>query len=341
MSDMRKYIYGIINSDAKKSFSPYGYTISYRDISAVVSDSEIVDYTHMPKDAVARLLVGHQKVIEGIMSFGYIIIPMRLGTFAVDETEVRDILNKGYKVIKDILTRITDKIEIDVIAAWSDFTSLLKEVGEEKEIKEFKERLLSHPKGITVDDQVKVGAMIKEHLDRKAEKYALEIREALKTLSQDFNVHTRMDDRMVMNAAFLINKDREKDFDRKVQELNREFAERLNFRCVGPLPPYSFYMLEIKKMKSEEINWAREKLGLDDFITKDELKKAFHRSALSFHPDKNPDKPGVEAEFDDVTKAYRILVDYCLASEQAGQGDYCSLNFRGLKKDAILVKVRE
>ena len=48
-----------------KIFGVWVYTIPYQDISAVVSDSEIVDYTHMLKDGLARQLVTHQKVIEG------------------------------------------------------------------------------------------------------------------------------------------------------------------------------------------------------------------------------------------------------------------------------------
>jgi hypothetical protein len=78
MGKIGKYIYGIIprlrseevNSKSQELFDPYTkdfgvgvYTIPYRDTSAVVSDSEIVDYTRMLKDAVARLLVRHQKVI--------------------------------------------------------------------------------------------------------------------------------------------------------------------------------------------------------------------------------------------------------------------------------------
>ncbi|MDP2911254.1 MAG: GvpL/GvpF family gas vesicle protein, partial [Candidatus Omnitrophota bacterium] len=161
-----KYIYGIISSNTYESAIPY------RDISAVVNDAEIVDYTHMFKDALARALVEHQMAIERIMGAGYSIIPMRLGTFAMDEAEVKDILSKGYSLIKEIIPKIIDKIEIDVVCIWSDFTSVIKEAGEEKEIYEYKEKLLSSPKGITVDDQMKIGFMLKKALDEKREKYA-------------------------------------------------------------------------------------------------------------------------------------------------------------------------
>jgi len=351
MSEKGKYIYGIINSNSSLLLnevdeSPRAgeqvYSIPHNDISAIVSNEEMVDYTNMPKYALARLLVRHQKVIEKIMSLGYTIIPMRLGTFAADETDVKDILNKGYDLINDLFKKISDKIEIDVVSTWNDFDSVLKEVGEEKEIKEFKERLLANSKGITVDDQMKVGIILKKALDNKREKYAFKIQTTLKNISPDLKIHELMDDKMVINSAFLINTSSQKEFYRKIEDLNREFAEKLNFRCVGPLPPYSFYTLEIERIQFNDVDRARKKLRiLDDITTKYEIKKAYQRLAFSCHPDKNPDRPGIEKEFNEINKAYKLLINYCEACEQAGKTESCSFKEEEIKKNALLVKVKD
>jgi len=348
MSEIGKYIYGIINSNnALHLFTPKDsykrervYTIPYQGVSAVVSDSEIIDYTHERKDTLARLLVWHQKVIEKVMSLKHTIIPVRLGSFAMDEAGVGDILSKGHSLIRDIMGNISDKIETDIVATWSDFNSVLKEVGEEKEIKGLKEKILVNPKGITMDDQMKMGVMVKKTLDEKREKYALQIQTYLRDCFNSLKIHELMDDKMVINAAFLINKHEQKDFDKKVEELNTKFAEKLDFRCVGPLPPYSFYTLEIKKMKFEEIDWARNKLEiLDDFVTKNEVKKAYKKLAFSFHPDRNPNTPGTEKEFGEITKACGILYEYCEACKQPGKGDSLYFDEEEFKKNIILVKV--
>lgn len=345
---MGKYIYGIIprlrsgqvNSNEELLFVLNGeriHAISHQDISAVISDAEIIDYTQLPKDAVARFLIKHQQVIEKVME-NFTIIPMRLGTFACDEGEVKHILAKAYPVGKDILHKIHDRIEIDVAVTWSDLNAVLKEMSEEKEIKEFKERLLANPSAINADDQMKVGVMVKKALDRKREKCAQEIQHALKTVGEDFRAHELMDDRMVTNFAFLINKHKQRDFDSCVKELNTGFNEKLNFRCVGPLPPYSFYTLEIKKMDFKEVDWARKKIGLNNIATKGEIKSARQTKALSSHPDRNPGVPGIEGEFDEVTKAHKVLLDYCQACEQSGQKSSYSFNEEEFKKNALLVK---
>ena len=351
-----KYIYGIIDSNTEKSFSPClpteasaqvsgittheeVYAISYQDISAVVSDSQFVDFTTFPKNQVARYLLRHQQVIEKIMDT-HTIIPMRLGTFANNNEEIKEILTKGYSTIKNIFEGIKESREIDVAATWSDFSSVLREVSEEGEIKEFKQTILNKKEGVTVDDQIKIGVMVKNQLNEKREKYALEIQTSLNKVSESIKVHEPMDDKMVINTAFLISKNKQKDFDRKVEELNTKFAEKLNFRCVGPLPPYSFYTLEIKKMQFEELQWARKKLDLNGFTSKEDVKKAYQMLAFSSHPDRNPNIPDIEKKFDEVNKAYRVLWEYCQAAEQAGQGDGCSFNEEEFKKNAILVKVK-
>jgi hypothetical protein len=332
------YIYGVLNSDKELFFGPHGvtaceevYTISCQDISAVVSDSETLDYAHMRKDRLAMLLVRHQRAIETIMGLGHTIIPMRLGTFVKDEAEIKHILACGHTVIKDIFSKISNAIEIDITATFGDFNSAIKEASEDEETKEFKERLLANPKAVTVDDQMKVGLMVKEALDRIREGYSKRIQASLKNVSHNFKAHELMDDKMVANIAFLMDKAKHKDFEMKVERLNIEFNEKLNFRCVGPLPPYSFYTLEIKTLKNEEIDWAKKRLGiLDDITSKNELKKAYQRQAVATHPDRNPNMPCAEKEFDEVNRAYKILTEYCAALEQANR-----------KENPMLVRVRE
>ncbi|MCG2675918.1 GvpL/GvpF family gas vesicle protein, partial [bacterium] len=131
--------------------------------------------------------------------------------------------------------------------------------------------------------------------------------------------HELMDDKMVMNFAFLIDKARQEDFDRKVEELNNRFAEKLNFRCVGPLPPYSFTTLEAKRMRFEEIEEARRRLGLGEEATLSEIKGAHRRLSQEFHPDKGSE----QKKFEKITKAYKLLLDYC-------EGERCSF-----KKEAV------
>lgn len=361
-----KYIYGLIEASEEKDFYSYGlasyeevysvrniteaiqdskisnrvYTIPYMDISAVVSDSQLVDYTTLPKDQIVRYLHHHQQVIEKIMNI-YTILPMRLGTYAFNTGEVKEILSKGYTRFKDILKKIENKIEIDVVATWNDLNSVIKEIGEEEEIKELKEKLMSKPNGVSKEDQMKIGSLIKNTLDKKRADIALEIGDVLERVSIDSRAHDLMDDRMIFNTAFLISKDNHRDFNEKVEELNGRYLEKVNFRCVGPLPTYSFYTVEVKKMRFDEIDWARKRLCLNDFVTKGEIQKAYRNLALVYHPDRNPDTLDSDKEFNEVNEAYNLLLEYCLSAEQAGEREGYTFREEEFTKDAIIVKVRD
>jgi molecular chaperone DnaJ len=50
-------------------------------------------------------------------------------------------------------------------------------------------------------------------------------------------------------------------------------------------------------------------LGVDRGATKEEIKKAYRRSAIKYHPDKNPDDKDAEEKFKEATEAYEILGD--------------------------------
>ncbi len=52
-----------------------------------------------------------------------------------------------------------------------------------------------------------------------------------------------------------------------------------------------------------------EVLGVSKTATLDEIKKAYRRLAIKFHPDKNPDDPAAEERFKEASEAYAVLSD--------------------------------
>lgn len=309
-----KYIYCIIGTNEERNFGPMGiggrgdevYTIPHEDIAAVVSDVSFMSFYAIPKETLVHYLVDHQFVIEQVMK-SYTVVPLKFGT--IISGEVREILKQGYYQFKSALESMDGKIELDVVALWSNLNSILQEIGTHPEIRKFKQEMAAKS-GPTHEDRIKVGKMVKTRLDEMRDELAKELIDELKRYAIDFCPHELLDDSMIMNVAFLMDGNKKEEFDRGVNELDEKCAGRVNFRIVGSLPPYSFCTLEVKRVEFEKMDEARKILGLTEEASIFTIKKAYREFVREYHPDKNIDETAQE-QFKKVSEAYRILTDYC------------------------------
>ena len=82
-------------------------------------------------------------------------------------------------------------------------------------------------------------------------------------------------------------------------------------------------------------------LGIDKKSSAEEIKKAFRKLAVKYHPDRNPDNKQAEEKFKEISEAYEVLGDvdkrkkydqfgkYWRQAEQAGQSPWGSTSAAG------------
>lgn len=245
MNNEGKYLYAIIEINEPLEFGALGiggrgdrvYTVHYKDLAAVVSSSPIVKYPVSRENTLA-----HQKVLEKVME-KFAVLPVRFCTIAEHEGDIKEkVLKARYKEFKNLLSEMKDKIELGVRAIWTDVEKIFAEIVEEnKDIKHLKEKVAKETSlAKRRAGMMKVGEVVKETLERKKEKEARELLAALKPFSVDFKENKVYGDRNIFNAAFLVEKIKEKEFDQKINRLEKELGERTKLKYFGPVPPYNF-----------------------------------------------------------------------------------------------------
>jgi len=328
--EVGRYIYGVIGTDEEKSFGTIGigekgdevYTIPYQNIAAVISNSPIIDYKSLTKDIVVRYLYVHQLVVEKVMK-EFTVIPVKFGTIFSSVEETENVLEKGYTIFKDSIKTLKDKIEMDIIVLWNK-DIIFKDIANDEKIKRFKQDIGPNS---SESDKIRLGKMVEGILSEKKTRYAKKIEDDLCKCAERFSKHETMDSSMIANISLLMNKYKEKELDSKLDELNRKYEERVNFKCVGPLPAYSFNTIEIKKPEFGLIDRARKKLSLGERVTKIEIRDAYRQLVQKYHPDKSLG----DEQFKEITQAYKTLVEYC-------QGIMCSFKEAEVR-DAVVIKV--
>ena len=244
-----KYIYCIIGTKQERNFGPVGIggrsdevlTISYDDLSMVAGNCP------MSKLEVSRQnLLAHEKVIEEVMKEFDSVLPVRFGTIASGADEIRNLLDRRYREFKTALRDMEHKIELGVKGIWKNMDVVFKEIVEEnKDIKKMKERLQDDKTKKNIQAKMEVGKMVAQSLERKKEKEAEKIVDTLRRTSVNYKLNKTMGDEMFMNAAFLVDKGREKEFDNIMDDLNQEYKDRIKFMYVGPLPVFNFVNIVI------------------------------------------------------------------------------------------------
>ena len=325
-----KFIYGFVSTNERQSLGLMGIDrgevsiFPYQDVSAVVSDLPFTKFDSLPKETLILNLAVYQAVIERVMKDSHI-IPVKFGAMIKKDEELKIILENGYGQINENLKQMEGKIELNVAAVWSDFETVLKEIGEEEGIRKIKEEAASKAPDEVFEVKINVGRLVKESLDKRKEECASLILDVLKKEAEDYCPHAMMDDSMIMNTAFLINKDKQGAFENQVDELDSHYQDKINFRIVGPLPPYSFSTFEITKVEFAKLNQARETLGLSKEFAPFEIRETYWDLCKKFHPDKFPGDSEAQERFEEITKAYKMLTDYC-------QEDRCSFKETDVKE---------
>jgi hypothetical protein len=241
-----KYVYCVIQSPTPQKFGVVGigedgseiHTVHYRDLAAVVSDVALGVL-----DSTRDNVLAHERVNEIVMR-DHTVIPMSFGTIFKTRDDIVQLLRSAYDAFGDVLAKMRDKMEFGLKVLW-DRESVIRDIEEEDDNIHRLKNEIALQKGSTYFARMQYGRAIDAALQARSERYGSEILDRLRDVAVASRINKPIGDKMIMNAAFLVSRDKESDFDARVKSIAGEH-EKLTFKYTGPWPPYNFVNIRLK-----------------------------------------------------------------------------------------------
>jgi Gas vesicle synthesis protein GvpL/GvpF. len=215
------------------------YTIHYRNIAIVAAKVPLKIYP--PKK---EYLLAHEKVVNDMMK-QFSVIPMSFGNVVQTEADVQILLNKLYPQFIAIFPRIANKIEVGLrVIGRREWLEL--EIRNEGGISQAVNRIAEKSSEAAFYDRIKIGELAQQFITAKRQQLTEQVYMPLAQLAASAKLNDPVSERLLLNAAFLIDKADELKFDERVNVLYEEWKDYTEFKYTGPWPPYNFIHIKLQ-----------------------------------------------------------------------------------------------
>ncbi|MFB4164468.1 GvpL/GvpF family gas vesicle protein [Alteribacillus sp. JSM 102045] len=239
------YLFCAIETEEKQSFGNVAlagkerevYTVHYNNHAVVVADAPIQVYEPSRKNAKA-----HQETISKVME-DFTVIPMSFGTVLKSQKDVSLLMEQLKEQFKEIFPKIRNKIEVGLkVIGKKEWLS--QEANQQSDIKKLKEKTKSKQAGYY--DQIQLGESAERFVRGLHERMENEIFSPLAEMADAAVSNEVINERMLLNASFLVDLDKEEKFDEIVNELYEKWQDKTEFKYTGPWPAYNFIDIKLK-----------------------------------------------------------------------------------------------
>lgn len=241
------YVYGIIKTAEQQKFGNIGiggkqpvFTLHNKELAAVCSRCEQSSF-----DPTKENVMAHTQVISTVMQ-NFTIIPMSFGMVFKNAKLVSNFLNETYIGLYKVYQKIEGKVELGLKAyfrkeVWE--SELERLANQDREIVQMKK---NYQQAGSYDTMLRIGEAVEQKIAGLKEKYTIKIYDRLAALSVGAKLNDLMGERMLLNAAFLVEKEKVEAMDLEVEKIAAETAELFEFNYTGPWPAYNFINIRIK-----------------------------------------------------------------------------------------------
>ncbi|SFF67065.1 Gas vesicle synthesis protein GvpL/GvpF [Halobacillus alkaliphilus] len=242
------YVFCCIQTNEEKNFGTIEFegeersifTIHYKDAAMVATEAPVKIYT--PKK---DHLMTHQNVISRVMESEPSVVPISFGNVFQTREDTEVLLENLYPQLARLFPEVENKIEIGLkVVGKKEW--LENEVNKNNKVMKQKETVSRKSEDAGYFDRIKLGEMAQDFFNNLKAEIEKDIHTPLVRLSESSKSNDTVGEKMLLNGAYLIDRDNEQAFDEKVNELHERWKDRVEFKYTGPWPAYNFINIKLK-----------------------------------------------------------------------------------------------
>jgi hypothetical protein len=252
------YIYGLLD-DAPAVRGELGEGVAGSAVRMLQLGTLTALVSDIPPGPVAqtrRNMIAHTAVLERVMAHATI-LPVRFGTVAPDVAALADCLGANTADLRKAMAEIDGRVELGVKASWRPDVVFAEIVASDADLARMRDRLRSRPASETYYERVELGRRVEAALTTRRVTEAAEILAGLTPLAEREVELRTLEQDMILNRAFLVHREKEALFDERMQHIAERWAARVEFRYIGPVPPYNFVRVQAGVLTGEAARWDR------------------------------------------------------------------------------------
>jgi hypothetical protein len=239
------YVYGLVSADTElpeglEGLGPTGrvWTVEHGDVAAVVGD--------VPEDRPLGKrsdLLAHEAVVDGVAAVAAI-LPMRFPAVVEEEGVTEELLEPNHDRFVADLGELQGRVQFTLKGRYMEDVVVREVVEGDEEIVALRERVRELPEDASYYDRVRLGELVVSAVEMRREQESAQMLQRLEPFAVATVPRTPAQPEDVVDAAFLIDRTKQQEFEAAVEDLGRDLDGRVRMRLLGPLAPYDFVTAE-------------------------------------------------------------------------------------------------
>lgn len=252
---MGRYVYGIAAGSTELFLGAIGldgsevYTISYKDLSAIVHDCPCEPYQSQDEEVVKSWALSHQQVLDEAKNQLGTIIPMGFDVILQPKDEitssddmVRNWLKEDYERLCAVVEKIAHKDEYGVQIFYNPKVMGELITKQSEAVKSIQQEMATKSPGLAYMYKQKLEKAVKAEMERYADDWFKDFYTRIKRHADDIVVEkvkkADKDTVMLLNLSCLVSQENRESLGKELEDIDA--LQGISVRFTGPWPCYSF-----------------------------------------------------------------------------------------------------